>query len=235
MLSFAQFEREVTGERIRDKIAASKAKGMWMGGTLPLGYDCPPNGSRALVINEAEAETVRHIFRQYLELGSVHVLAQKLGEDGIVSKRAVARNGNVRGGAPFTRGPLFHLLRNRVYLGMIVHRDTVHPGLHEAIVPVELFDAVQASLDANVKRHRVRREPTARAPFVGRLFDSDGKRMTPAFSQGSNGRNYRYYVATGLQQGREKADGNSPVRRLSAHAFEALVADIVSRTTVLSV
>ena len=120
LLSFAQFEREVTGERIRDKIAASKAKGMWMGGRLPLGYDAPKKGSRALVVNESEAETVRLIYQTYLQLGSVHKLERWLKSRGIRSKRHKTRKGKIIGDQPFSRGALFHLLRNRTYLGMIV-------------------------------------------------------------------------------------------------------------------
>ncbi len=231
LLSFAQFEREVTGERIRDKIAASKAKGMWMGGTLPLGYDLPVAGSRALVVNGAEAETVRMIFARYLALGSVHTLERELARNGIVSKCNVARNGRVRGGVAFSRGALFHLLRNRTYLGLIVHGDIVHPGLHEAIIDTELFDAVQASLDANAVRHTAKRDFTSRAPLTGRLFDADGKPMTPTFSRGGRGRQYRYYVAAALQQGRARAECDGAVARLSAPAFETLVADVVGRLT----
>ncbi|WP_246450470.1 recombinase family protein [Sphingomonas rhizophila] len=123
LLSFAQFEREVTGERIRDKIAASKAKGMWMGGLAPLGYDLPTNGSRALVVNEAEAEVVRSIFRTYLDLQSVHRLLVHLEQEGIRSKMRVTAKGRKLGGQPFSRGAMFHLLQNRVYVGDIVHKS----------------------------------------------------------------------------------------------------------------
>ena len=134
LLSFAQFEREVTGERIRDKIAASKAKGMWMGGNLPLGYDLPEAGRRALVLNKGEAEIVRTIFAMYLELGSVRALEHWLALQDIRSKRRTTAGGRTVGGQPFNRGALFHMLRNRTYLGVIVHRDKVHPGMHPAIV-----------------------------------------------------------------------------------------------------
>ncbi len=229
LLSFAQFEREVTGERIRDKIAASKAKGMWMGGTLPLGYDFPVSGSRALVVNETEATLVRAIFSQYLVLGSVHALERQLGEQGVVSKLATTRTGKVRGGAKFSRGALFHLLRNRTYLGVIVHGDLTHPGLHDPIVPADLFDAVQASLDANARRHKSNRNSTSRAPLTGRLFDGDGRPISPTFSQGKTGKTYRYYVAADLQQGRGRPSGR--IARLSAPALEAMIAEIVTRTT----
>ena len=158
LLSFAQFEREVTGERIRDKIAASKAKGMWMGGTVPLGYEPPENDARALAVNQEEAEIVRTIFRAYVDLGSVHALQRWLEDRGIRSKRRVTRAGRLSGGRPFSRGALFQLLRNRVYRGMIVHKGRAHPGRHQAILDGDLFEAVQARLDANTRRRASKRE-----------------------------------------------------------------------------
>ena len=122
LLSFAQFEREVTGERIRDKILASKRKGMWMGGNLPLGYDVE---NRQLVINEAEAETVRYIFRRYAELGTVSALQADLKQRGIVSKVWTSTTGNVRGGVSYSRGALYYLLRNQIYLGRIAHKNRI--------------------------------------------------------------------------------------------------------------
>jgi len=146
LLSFAQFEREVTGERIRDKIAASKAKGMWMGGLAPLGYDLPVGGSRALIVNPIEAETVRFLFRRYLELGSVYKLIQELDAQGIRSKVRVTAKGETLGGGSFSRGAMFHLLQNRVYVGDIVHKGERYDGQHEGIVEPGLFDGVQAML-----------------------------------------------------------------------------------------
>ena len=154
LLSFAQFEREVTGERIRDKIAASKARGMWMGGIPPLGYDPPNDGTRTLKVNEVEADQVRHIFERYLELGSVHILQRDLEERGIHSKIRVTARGRTMGGQPIGRGALFYLLRNRIYLGQIVHKDKVHDGQHKAIVDVGLFQRVQVSLDEKVQGQR---------------------------------------------------------------------------------
>ena len=166
LLSFAQFEREVTGERIRDKIAASKARGMWMGGNLPFGYDLPAEGRRALVVNPDEAATLRLIFATYLELGSVSALERWLEEHGITSKQRTTVGGRPIGGRPFNRGALFYLLRNRLYLGMIVHRGKVYPGMHTAIVDPDLFQAVQDRLDAN-QQHR------ADAPGPGRPRATD--------------------------------------------------------------
>ena len=209
LLSFAQFEREVTGERIRDKISASKAKGMWMGGTVPLGYEVPTDASRALVLNEAEATTVRTIFKAYLELGSVPVLQRWLDARGIRSKRRITRGGRVMGGLPFSRGALFHLLRNRTYLGLIVHQHQAHPGRHAAIVETAVFDAVQAKLDANARRHNARSGRVARAPFTGRIFDIDGQPMSPSFTHGQRGQVYRYYVSAPLQPGRRDGDAEA--------------------------
>jgi len=131
LLSFAQFEREVTGERIRDKIAASKRKGMWMGGTVPLGYEVK---DRQLRVSNVEAEQVRLIFRRYLALGCVSDLVDDLRKRGVVSKAKVSRRGNKYGGKPFGRGALYHLLQNRLYLGVTLHKGVAHPGQHTAIV-----------------------------------------------------------------------------------------------------
>ena len=228
LLSFAQFEREVTGERIRDKIAASKAKGMWMGGTVPLGYEVPIDASRALVINEAEATTVRAIFKTYLELGSVPALQRWLDARGIRSKRRTTRGGRVMGGLPFSRGALFHLLRNRTYLGLIVHQHQAHPGRHAAIVETALFDTVQARLDANARRHNARSGRVARAPLTGRIFDIDGQPMSPSFNHGQRGQVYRYYVSAPLQPGRRDGDAGA-IRRVPGPALEDLLSAVIRR------
>ena len=151
LLSFAQFEREVTGERIRDKIAASKQKGLWMGGRPALGYDVQ---ARRLIVNAREAETVRSIFRRYGELGSVRALRRRLLAAGVTSKRRVRRDGHVTGGTPFSRGGLYYLLHNRLYGGEIVHQGTGYPGQHEAIIDAALWDEVQASLAAHTNGPR---------------------------------------------------------------------------------
>lgn len=228
LLSFAQFEREVTGERIRDKIAASKAKGMWMGGNVPLGYDLPEGPSRALVVNESEAVIVRKIFHRYLELGSVHALQRWLAEKHIRSKRRQTQRGKTIGGHSFSRGALFHLLRNRTYLGMITHKDEVHPGLHPAIVDIGLFDAAQAKLDGNRRRHQDANQSNPRAPLTGRIVDVDGQPMSPTFTYGKRGQTYRYYVSAPLQQGRPQSDDDS-IRRVPGPAFEAMMAAAIRR------
>lgn len=229
LLSFAQFEREVTGERIRDKIAASKARGMWMGGNLPLGYDLPAEGRRALRLNLEEAATVRAIFAAYLDLKSVSALERWLAERGLVSKQRTTLGGRVAGGKPINRGALFHLLRNRVYLGMIVHRDMVHPGMHPAIVDPDVFDAVQKLLDANQRRLASRRNKAARAPLTGRIFDADGQPMSPTFSYGRRDKRYRYYVSAPLQEGRRRQESDEAIRRVSAPALESQLIQLLQR------
>lgn len=229
LLSFAQFEREVTGERIRDKIAASKTKGMWMGGNLPLGYDRPKEGTHKLLVNEAEAKTVREIFTLYLELGSVHTLERELAVRQIHSKRRETLKGKIVGGMPFSRGALFHLLRNQIYLGRIVHKDESFEGEHDAIVEQKLFDQVQEKLDTQKRKHAASADQrSVKAPLTGKLFDASGEPMTPTTSYGQTGRKYRYYVSAPLQQGRKPAS-SAKVERLSAPAIEKIITEAVLR------
>jgi site-specific DNA recombinase len=222
LLSFAQFEREVTGERIRDKIAASKAKGMWMGGNVPLGYDTE---GRALVINPGEAETVRHIYRRYLELGSVHALQAELEAQGYRSKTLVSKGGRARGGAVIGRGALFHLLSNRLYLGEIVHKGETHPGLHPPIIGRDMFQAVQGTLAkaAGPKRRAESglepRLPTA--PLTGLVFNDRGGRMSPVVARKGDGRSYRYYVSGALLRGADRQAGS--LKRVPADALEGVI------------
>ena len=229
LLSFAQFEREVTGERIRDKIAASKAKGMWMGGLPPLGYDIPDPDSRTLRVNDVEAANVRQIFARYLELGSVHSLQRDLHCAGIVSKRHTTLAGRTVGGTTFSRGALFHLLRNRIYLGQIVHKDLVHPGAHPAIVEDAMFAAVQHHLAANARRHRLgEASRVVRAPLTGKIRDAAGEPMSPTFSRSHTGRHYRYYVSASLQQGGKPSE-DGIIRRVSAVRIERLLENCCQR------
>jgi DNA invertase Pin-like site-specific DNA recombinase len=224
LLSFAQFEREVTGERIRDKIAASKAKGMWMGGTLPLGYDIPTDlVTRALVVNPAEAGTVRYIFRTYLELGSVHALEARLHRDGVRSKVRTLKSGRSVGGVRLARGALYHLLKNRTYLGEIPHGEITYPGAHPPIIDRDLFDAVQASLGEH--RHTWKDRPlrSATMPLKGRLFGAEGEPMSPTFTHRREGKVYRYYVSAPLQQGRAMRETPDAIRRVAAGEIEGVV------------
>ena len=194
LLSFAQFEREVTGERIRDKIAASKRRGMWMGGPLPLGYDVR---DRKLVINDAEAETVRHLFRSYLELGSVRLLEQRLCDKGIRSKLHRKADGSVRGGKPLARGALYLMLQNHLYRGEISHKGAVYPGEHPAIIDEALWDAVQKQLKEHRANSADRPKGTMRSLLAGLLYDETGNRLVPSHAVKS-GKRYRYYVSARL-------------------------------------
>ncbi len=222
LLSFAQFEREVTGERIRDKIAASKKKGMWMGGTPPLGYRAH---ERTLLIDEAEAATVRHIFERYLALGSVNALKDELQRDGVRSRPG--KRFNAEQGANFGRGPLYHLLSNRIYVGEIVHKDQSYPGLHPAIIDREMFDRVAAGLEHNRQTRTDQSIAAARAALTGLIFDADGRPLCPVSARNGRGRIYRYYVSSHLQQGgrREELAGV----RLPAPEIEALVLERMQR------
>src|SRR5258708_7037547 len=168
LLSFAQFEREVTGERIRDKIAASKKKGMWMGGVPPLGYTIR---DRKLIIVECEAETVRHIFQRYAALGSVGLLKAELEAHGIAGKRWTNASGRTRGGKPIARGALYLMLQNRIYRGEIVHKDQSYPGEHEAIIDPASWDAVQARLAENTVERSTGIRVKNPSLLVGLLFD----------------------------------------------------------------
>jgi len=196
LLSFAQFEREVTSERIRDKIAASKRKGHGVGGMAPLGYDTK---DRKITVNEAEAERVRTIFRSYIMLGSLNLLMADLRKRGFVTTVRTLKSGEKVGGIPFTRGPLAHLLRNRFYVGEVAFKGEVLNGEQTAIVDRALFDAVQAKLDAQLNARRAARTNTE-ALLAGRIFDDRGNRMTPSHAR-KRGIKYRYYLSSALLQG----------------------------------
>jgi DNA invertase Pin-like site-specific DNA recombinase len=224
LLSFAQFEREVTGERIRDKIAASKRKGMWMGGTPPLGYETK---DRQLVVNEADAETVRLIYQRYLQLGCVRSLAMNLRGNGIVSKVTISRRGRQHGGQPFGRGALYHLLRNRLYRGEITHKGQAYPGQHPAIVPAELWDEVQQTLAANRSQHLRARAQRSTHLLAGRLRDDAGNLMIPTYSRKASGQQYRYYVSQGLLDPAKNSIGS--VTRVPAEAVERVVEQEIFR------
>src|SRR6202030_2456038 len=194
LLSFAQFEREIAGERIRDKIAASKKKGMWMGGNVPLGYDVK---DRKLIVNEPEASTVRVIFRRYAELGSVALLKAELNRLGIVSKRREGAGGRLAGGQHFSRGALYLMLQNRIYRGEIVHQGTSYPDQHEAILDLELWQIVQDKLAANRQEHSLAVGAEAPSLLADLIVDAGGNRMTPAHAT-KKAKRYRYYVSASL-------------------------------------
>ena len=227
LLSFAQFEREVTGERIRDKIALSKARGMWMGGILPLGYDRAPGGG--LQVNDAEAEQVRGLYRRYLKLGSVNRLRERLEAEGVRSKSWTRQDGRAMGGAPLGRGALYHLLANRLYLGEIVHKDQRHPGLHDAILDPKLFEAVQKKLASQAARRRSRPTASTTSPLTGRIFDAEGGPMGPSFAYGRQGRRYRYYISAPFSAGDKPQAAPGVIRRVAADGLEAVLVRRLAR------
>lgn len=219
LLSFAQFEREIAGERIRDKIAASKAKGMWMGGTVPLGYRVH---ERKLVVIPEEAETVRLIFRRYAELGSVALLRTELERRNIRSKRREGAGGRLRGGQKFSRGALYLMLQNRLYRGEVKHKDKVYPGQHDAIVDADLWQIVQDKVASNRCERSSAGDVKAPSLLSGLIFDSDGNRMSPTHAV-KKGKRYRYYVSAPFITGSRGEHLNG--RRVPAGDIEGLVLD----------
>ena len=216
LLSFAQFEREIAGERIRDKFAASRRKGMWMGGTIPLGYDVR---DRKLIVNEAEADTVRLIFARYLALGCVSSLRAELDRNGVRSKQRILTSGRILGGCSFGRGALYHLLRNRIYRGEVVHQGIAYPGEHSAIVDEDLWNTVQAKLSGNLTRRRQARIESG-AVLGGLIFDDRGNRMSPTYTV-RRGNRYRYYISQAQLRG--KREGSRP--RIGADDVERLIVE----------
>jgi site-specific DNA recombinase len=208
LLSFAQFEREVIGERIRDKFAASRKRGMWMGGFVPLGYDVR---DRKLVVNEAEAALVRRIYRGFVEMESATKLVQALRAEGATTKRD----------RPLTKSDVYRILSNRVYLGDAVHKGTAYPGEHDAIVTQAQWDAVHAVLQVS-PRVRTNRTRNTTAPLLrGLIYDSDGRAMSPSHSRGRKGQMYRYYVSQAVLKG--GATSRPAIARLAAGMIEAAV------------
>lgn len=213
LLSFAQFEREISGERIRDKIALSRRKGLWTGGLAPIGYDVI---EKALVINESEAKTVIHIYERYAALKNVRLLQHEFKAEGYVSKLRTSKKGKLTGGKPFGRGALYTILKNPIYLGLIQHKGETFDGAHEAVVSKPLFDKVQRILASNRTTNVHKLGAKNRSLLSGKLFTEDGNRFTPSGTT-KNGRSYRYYVET-----RDRA-ADTPSLRLPAHEFEASV------------
>jgi site-specific DNA recombinase len=216
LLSFAQFERELSSERVRDKIAASRRKGKWTGGTVPLGYDAK---DKKLVVNKAEAEVVRTIFRRYLELQSFSKLVADLDRRGIVTKRRNTKVAKYNGAIPFTYGPLAYFLKNRIYLGEMHHGGKWFKGEHVAIVDRPTFDRVQQLLATKTNGRKVKRSESG-ALLAGKLYDDRGNRMSPSFSS-KNGVRYRFYVSSALLRGRKEATGS--VSRIAATDIESAV------------
>lgn len=214
LLSFAQFEREVTGERIRDKIAASKARGMWMGGIPPLGY-CVEE--RKLAIVPQDAATVRMIFERYLALGSVMALKNELDANGLRSRSRTSRSGKQYGNAPFSRGALYLMLQNRTYLGEVTHKGRSYPGEHEGLIEKAMFDRAGALLLQNLNHHNIGKSFDHPSLLIGRVWDGEGRRMSPDHAT-KRGKRYRYYATRGDASSRK-----SPVWRVPAGDLESIV------------
>jgi DNA invertase Pin-like site-specific DNA recombinase len=227
LLSFAQFEREVTSERIRDKIAASKRKGLWVGGMAPLGYD---TRDRKITVNEAEADRIRDIFRSYLKFGSLNALMVDLRKRGVLTKARRLRTGAAVGGIPFTRGPLAHLLRNRFYIGEVAFKGEILPGEQPPIVDRRLFEAVQAKLDQQITNHKTARSRSG-ALLTGKIFDDRGQRMTPTHATKGAVR-YRYYTSSVLVQGQPDKAGS--VSRVPGPEVESVIVGAVRKHFSLS-
>ncbi|MGD9924808.1 MAG: recombinase family protein [Pseudorhodoplanes sp.] len=223
LLSFAQFERELIGERVRDKVAASRKKGIWMGGIVPLGYDVK---DRKLVVNKAEARTVVDIYRRYLRVKSVNALRAELDAAGIKSKRRVRRDGSIHGNQSFSQGALYLLLQNRTYRGEAKHKGNAYPGEHTAIIDKPLWDAVQSVLAENRVERAAGVNTKAPSLLTGLLFDEAGERLTPTWSI-KKGTRYRYYVSTSLVKGGRKA--GSTRRRIPAGDLENVVIERIRK------
>jgi DNA invertase Pin-like site-specific DNA recombinase len=224
LLSFAQFEREVTAERIRDKIAASKKKGLWMGGLPPLGYDPHPDPmTRALVVNNVEADVVRQLFALYARLGCLRSVEVEAARLELHSKRHVFASGRNQGGGPLSRGQIYHLLRNPVYRGLIRHKEKTFPGVHPPIIDEELWQRVQGKLQSASRKRRGGVQ-TSGALLAGRIRDETGDLLTPTHTQ-RHGRRLRYYVSNRLISGGPDPSG----WRLPAAALEDALVTLVAR------
>jgi DNA invertase Pin-like site-specific DNA recombinase len=231
LLSFAQFEREVTAERIRDKIAASKKKGLWMGGVCPLGYDKDPDPlARSLVINEIEAQTVRKLFELYDNLGCLRAVEKEACECGLLSKMRGYSSGRVAGGKMLSRGQIYYILRNPIYIGRVRHKDKTYPGQHKAIISEDLWERVQQKLSMASGRRRGDKgrggqQSGSASPSVlaGKLFDETGDRLTPSHTT-RNQRRHRYYVSNRLVTGTTDPSG----WRLSAPKLEHQIANLIA-------
>ncbi|MCA8879622.1 MAG: recombinase family protein [Rhodobacteraceae bacterium] len=227
LLSFAQFEREVTAERIRDKIAASKRKGLWMGGNVPLGYT--PAG-RSLTIVPAEAETVRRLYDLYLQHGTILAVRDHADRLGLRTRRRTAPDGRRSGGRPFDRGHIHHILSNPIYAGRIRHKRAVHPGQHPAIIAPETWDEVQRRLQDGAARRRsgrggLDRRHALTAPLVGKVFDETSDRLTPSHTRTKQGKRLRYYVSSRLVRG--SGDPHGTGWRLPAAELERQIAGLI--------
>jgi site-specific DNA recombinase len=228
LLSFAQFEREVIGERVRDKIAASKRKGLWVGGPVPLGYK---SVDKKISVVEEDADRVRTIFRRYLALGSIGLLVDDLHRRGVRPRARIGRDGEAIHATHFMVGPLAHLLKNRFYIGEVAYRGEVHPGEHPPIIDRPLFEDVQARLKDKAVVRRVSRSQSP-AFLMGLLYDDRGHRMSPSHAN-KKGVRYRYYVSQALLQSR-KGEAGSIVRIAAPEIEELAVAAVRQHTSQIN-
>lgn len=225
LLSFAQFEREVIGERVRDKIAASKRKGLWVGGPVPLGYKVI---DKKPYVDPEDAAIVRNIFEIYLQAGSITALSEELDRQGIQPRERKLKTGKKKSADRFMPGALIYLLRNRFYVGEVTYKGEIFPGEHEALLPRDVFDAVQSKLDEQRVEKRVRGRKTSFA-LTGLIFDDRGNLMAPSHAN-KNGVRYRYYVSRALLEGRKQEAGS--VARISAPDVEQIVIEAVQARSV---
>jgi DNA invertase Pin-like site-specific DNA recombinase len=228
LLSFAQFEREVTGERIRDKIAASKKRGIWMGGVVPLGYRVE---DRALHVVEEDAEVVRSLFRRYLEAVSVVRLKQQLDAEGFRVPIRIDGAKRSTGGGSFSRGHLYKILSSPIYIGQLRHKGQVHEGLHAAIIDRQIWESVQRQLADHARRRRTKIKSNSDALLAGKLFDDRGNRMSPSHAA-RGGMRWRYYVSQALLQGRKQDAGS--VSRAPAAEIEQRVTEAIRNYLAIS-
>jgi len=217
LLSFAQFEREVTGERIRDKVAASKRKGMFMGGNIPIGYDLD---NRKLVINQTDAAFVQSLFDRYLSLGDATKLKRELDQQKVRTKLRITQTGKTKGGQPFTRGMLYYILKNRIYIGEIVHKGQVYTGEHQPIIAPITFEQVQKLMASNCNDHVSKNRSQEPSLLTGLVYDHYGRRLTPRHTT-KQGKRLRYYVSGSAK---DLSEGNVPRSvRVSSYNIEQIV------------
>lgn len=227
LLSFAQFEREVCAERIRDKFAASKKKGMWMGGVPPVGYEVQ---DRQLIENKEGKKIARYLFDQYLELGCVAKLKRKLDAQGVVTQKRLSQRGKEMGGKPYSRGMLYAMLKNPIYIGKIKHKDKVYEGLHDAIIDDGIWDAVQKRLNTQAAAKAGHKKSRETNLLKGLLFDCEGTPYSPDYAKKKNGRIYRYYTSQNLIQYRDHPKG--VMSRIPAPEIEKAVCNAISQNLV---
>jgi len=216
LLSFASFERDMTGERIRDKFATSKKKGMWMGGRPPLGYDVI---DRKLEVNKKEAKQVNDIYKQFVQIGSATTLVKQLKVNGVTTKSWTNQRGFFNTGNPFDKGVLYKLLRNKIYLGKTTHKEQVYEGQHNAIVTQRLWDQVQIILETNSHQRSQQTKAQTQSLLKGLLFDEEGNALSPTFCK-NHGKLYRYYTST---KAIKNNYDDSPVKNMPAGEIEAIV------------